>query len=156
MFIRSLNRNMTGKAQVFIFSFPSLPLFFPSPPPPPPPPPLLRSSLSLFIPPSPPPLLFACLPHPHRTSLKDEISLRAAPADIIFSMLNLAYPSSLLLFIFGYPGIVSAKYAVSSDWCTKGYFIVIHPEGFQFPHFQRHPAVTSVFPHERYKGCVLM
>merc|ERR1712035_24306 len=109
---------------------------FPSPPPPPPP---LRSSLSLFIPPSPPLLLFACLPHPHRTSLKDEISSRAAPADISFSMLNLAYPSSLLLFIFGYPGIVSANYAVSYDWCSKGYFIVIHPEGFSISSLSEAP-----------------
>lgn len=45
----------------------------------PPSPPLLRSSPSLFIPLSPP-LLFACLPRPLCTPLKDEISSRAAPS----------------------------------------------------------------------------
>lgn len=106
------------------FRFP--PSLFPSPP-------LLRSLLSLLIPlfSSTPPF-FACLPHPLCSPLKDEISSRAAPADIIFSMLNLAYPSSLLLFIFGYPAIVSAKYAVWLDLCGKGYFTVLQSEAFAF------------------------
>ena len=133
MFIRSPNRNMTGKTRVFIFlSLPSL--FFPSSPPP-----RLRSSLSPLIPLSPPPpplLLFACLPHPLCTPLKDEMTSSAAPLDIIFSMLNIAYPSSLLLLFLDILVLYSAKYAVSSDWCSKGYLTWIQPEAFLIPsHF---------------------
>lgn len=50
---------------------------------------------------------FCMLASPSLLPLKDEICSRAAPADILFfPYLNLAYPSSLLIFIFGYPGIV--------------------------------------------------
>lgn len=66
---------------------------------------------------------FSCMPASLSSSappLKDEIS--SASADMIFSMLNLAYPSSLLLlfwfFIFRYPTIVLS---VWSEWQRKGY-----------------------------------
>lgn len=92
-----------------------------------------------FTPSLPPrPLLLCSGLHCHRSSLRLLPPLHPAqwwykfknsPA-WHFSMLNLAYPSSLLFFfslcvcvrfISGYPAIVSAKYGVLSDECRKGY-----------------------------------